>query len=272
MSAAQDTSTRNGELVLGEVKLVRGSRQVLDGIGLAARPGQLLALVGPNGAGKSSLLSVLAGLSVPTQGRVTLDGRPLGDWPVAALARRRAMLSQMVHAGFGFSAIDMVLLGRSAHAGSRDPVHDCRIAQAALRATQAWHLRERNCLHLSGGEQRRVQLARVLAQVWTPPPGQSAWLLLDEPEAGLDIAHQHAVLQLARRWTRRGYGVIAVLHDLNLAARYADQVALLAQGRLLRLGPPGQALDPAILSPVYGIGMRRSVPDAGGMSWIMAGG
>lgn len=268
----QDIEREAGLLTAEDVCLQRGPRRVLDGIHVTAHPGRLLALVGPNGAGKSSLLSVLAGLVAPSHGRVMLDGHPLGDWPAPTLARRRAMLSQTVRAGFGFSALEMVMLGRSSHAGLRDDPGDRRIAEAALRATRAWHLRDRNCLHLSGGEQRRVQLARVLAQVWEPPPGEPAWLLLDEPEAGLDIAHQHAVLQLARRLARRGYGVITVLHDLNLAACYADAVALLAQGRLLRLGPPGHALDPQTLSSVYGIGMRRTAPDADGTSWIVASG
>src|SRR6185437_2943825 len=134
----------------------------------------------------------------------------------------------------------------------RSSAQDRHAVEAALRAARVWHLRERNYLQLSGGEQRRVQLARVLAQAGMATDGQPAWLLLDEPEAGLDIAHQHFMLRLARQLSRQGHGVIVVLHDLNLAARYADEIALLANGRLLRHGTPGQALDPELLSAVYG--------------------
>jgi iron complex transport system ATP-binding protein len=112
-----------------------------------------------------------------------------------------------------------------------------------------------------------VQLARVLAQVWESGDGPS-WLLLDEPEAGLDIAHQHFVLRRARLLSCQGYGVVVVLHDLNLAARYADEVALLAGGRLLRHGPPDEALEPRVLSEVYGLPLRRVA--TGEHEWMLA--
>jgi iron complex transport system ATP-binding protein len=202
----------------------------------------------------------------PSLGEALLDGRPLARWPVRELARRRAMLSQKVQLGFGFTAREVAMLGRSPHGDGRESGDDRRIVDAALRAAQAWELRDRRYPELSGGEQQRVQLARVLAQVWEPAGGPS-WLLLDEPEAGLDVAHQHFVLAEARRWARRGHGVIAVLHELNLAARYADEAALLAGGRLLRHGPPAQALDPAALSRVYGLPLRRV--ETGDGAWLL---
>lgn len=258
-----------GALVAENLYLTRGGAQVLQGVDVHARPGRLLALVGPNGAGKSSLLAVLAGLLTPTQGSVTLDGMPLAWWDARALARRRAMLSQTVHMAFGFSAYEVALLGRGLNAGTRRHADGAGSAEVALRAVHAWHLRDRNYLQLSGGEQRRVQLARVLVQLWEGDDAP-AWLLLDEPEAGLDVAHQHFVLRLARQMAGRGHGVIAVLHDLNLAARYADDVALLAQGRLLRHGSPDHVLDPETLSSVYGIGMRRMQAGEAGVNWYVA--
>ena len=272
LSESPDPVSATGRLAVDNVSLVRGKRRVLDGVSVTARAGRLLALVGPNGAGKSSLLSLMAGLIAPTRGRVTLDGRALDDWPARALATRRAMLSQHVHASFGFCALEVVLLGRSPHARGDAAVRerDLHIAEAALRATRAAHLRDRNCLQLSGGEQRRVQLARVLAQIWEPPAGHCAWLLLDEPEASLDIAQQHFMLQLARDFAERGFGVVAVLHDLNLALSYADDVALMCDGRLLRQGTANHALEPQILSEVYGIGMLRTATDANGRHWIVA--
>jgi len=256
-----------GLLEARDVTLDGGGRRILQGVSLRAWPGRLLALVGPNGAGKSSLLGVLAGLRRPSRGEAALDGRALADWPAPQLARRRAMLSQNVRLGFAFRVEEVVLLGRSPH-GERLRAADHAVAAAALAAVQAAHLRGRSYLELSGGEQQRVQLARVLAQVWNSADGP-AWLLLDEPEAGLDIAHQHLVLRHARSLARRGYGVVAVLHDLNLAARYADEVALLAHGQLLRHGSPAQALEPATLSRVYGLPLRR-VPLRDDDGWLLA--
>jgi iron complex transport system ATP-binding protein len=256
-----------GSLAVHDINLVRGGRAVLQGVSLVAKPGRLLVLVGPNGAGKSSLLNVFAGLITPTTGHAALDGQALGQWSPAVLARRRAMLSQKVQLGFAFRVDEVVMLGRSPHLVDTSGTRDRRIVEEALRAAHAWELHSRNYLQLSGGEQQRVQLARVLAQVWERCDG-SAWLLLDEPEAGLDIAHQHFILQRARLLARQGYGVIAVLHDLNLAIRYADDVALLAQGQLLRHGSAMHTLDPQTLSNVYGMALRHVPLDDG--RWMLA--
>jgi len=266
MSVAIDSGPSD-RLVARDIHVRRGNRCILQAVDLSVAPGRLLALVGPNGAGKSSLLNVLAGLLVPSRGHVTLDDRPLDQWSPTALARRRAMLSQQVHLDFAFSTNEVVMLGRSPHPPNNSAVMgDQGIVEAALRAARAWELRGRNYLDLSGGEQQRVQLARVLAQVWEQHD-EPSWVLLDEPEAGLDIAHQHFVLEHARTLTRQGYGVITVLHDLNLAARYADDVALLAQGRLLHHGSPAYALDPHTLSTVYGLPLRRITLDDD--EWIL---
>ena len=233
------------------VHLHYGARRVLQDVSLRAHPGRVLALVGPNGAGKSSLLAVLAGLQRPSLGEAWLDGVSLGQWSMPALARRRAMLSQKLRLDFAYRVEEVVRLGRSAC--GTDAGAAPRIVDAALQAGGVAHLRGRSYLELSGGEQQRVQLARVLAQVWDcrSAPG---WLLLDEPEA----AHQHALLQQARALAARGFGVIAVLHELNLAARYADDVALLAQGRLVRHGNVEEVLDAAVLSRVYAIALART--------------
>lgn len=245
----------DSQLTAEGVGVVRQGRTIIAHVSLAASPGRVLALVGPNGAGKSTLLGVLSGRIPPDAGRVSLAGKPLAAWEPRELARRRAMLSQRVELAFGFTAHEVVLLGRSPHAP--DAVRDEAIATAALRAAHAWELRDRRYTALSGGEQQRVQLARVLAQVWEGGR-DGAWLLLDEPEAGLDIAHQHFILRRARAAAAMGLGVIAVLHDLNLAARYADEVAVLAGGALLRHGPPQEALDTALLSQIYGIPLGRA--------------
>lgn len=263
---ASSAVTDAGALDARDVHLSYGSRRVLQSIDLRARPGRLLALIGPNGAGKSSLLSLLAGLRRPSLGEVRLDGCALIDWSNHELAQRRAMLSQKVQLGFAFRVEEVVMLGRSAQGCATPRDADLRIVEAVMQATRTTHLGGRNYLELSGGEQQRVQLARVLAQVWDCRR-VPAWLLLDEPEAGLDIAHQHDLLQQAQALAHQGFGVVAVLHDLNLAARYADEVALLAQGRLLRHGDPTQVLDADVLSRVYGLPLRRTL-DADGR-WII---
>lgn len=258
--------TDAGVLDARDVHLNYGRRRVLQGVDLRVRPGQLLALIGPNGAGKSSLLSLLAGIRRPSMGEVSLDGRSLLEWSNHALAQRRAMLSQKVQLGFAFRVEEVVMLGRRPQGVVAVRDADARIVDAVLQATRTTHLRARNYLELSGGEQQRVQLARVLAQVWDCRES-SGWLLLDEPEAGLDIAHQHELLQQAQNLARQGFGVVAVLHDLNLAARYADEVALLAQGHLLRHGDPTEVLEADLLSRVYGLPLRRSMGDDG--RWII---
>ncbi|MGY3229009.1 iron complex transport system ATP-binding protein [Luteibacter sp. HA06] len=246
-------------LVARAVRVERGDRLILRDVSLTASPGRLLVLVGPNGAGKSTLLSTMAGLLKADHGQVMLDGRSLAEWQPRELARRRAMLSQRVDLEFGFSVEEVVGLGRSPH--TPDALRDDRIVDAALRAAHAWGLRGRSYTALSGGEKQRVQLARVLAQIWDGA-GSGAWILLDEPEAGLDIAHQHFILRRARACAVAGFGVVAVLHDLNLAARYADEVAVLADGALLRHAEPDEALDPALLSEIYGIPLVRRVGGA----------
>lgn len=250
-----------GRLEVRRLYVERGGRRILQDVSLAAMPGRVTVLVGPNGAGKSTLLGVLSGRIAPDAGSATLDGVALSRWLPRDLARRRAMLSQRVTLEFGFSVEEVVGLGRSPHAPRPD--RDEQIVDAALRSAHAWSLRGRRYTALSGGEQQRVQLARVLAQVWEGERAGS-WLLLDEPEAGLDIAHQHFILRRARECAARGFGVIAVLHDLNLAARYADEIVVLAEGSLRASGTPADALDAEMLSTVYGIPLGRHTAVDGG--------
>lgn len=263
---AQSAAAVAGELAAEAVGLCHGQREILRGIELTARPGEVLIVVGPNGSGKSSLLRILAGSLRPSRGRVLLDGRELAAWPPLELARRRAMLSQRVALDFAYRVEEVVALGRSPY-GDGGGAAARRIVESALDAARVAHLGNRDYLSLSGGEQQRVQLARVLAQAHHQPGQRPAWLLLDEPEAGLDIAHQHWLLGHARQLARQGHGVVMVLHELNLAARYADMVAVLGDGRLLRHGSVAQALDPVLLSDLYGMPLQRL---RWGQGWLIA--
>ncbi|MGQ0593357.1 MAG: heme ABC transporter ATP-binding protein [Gammaproteobacteria bacterium] len=238
-----------------EVHVKCNGRALLAGVSLAIAPGEVVALCGPNGAGKSTLLGVLAGLRPPSGGAVWLCGCPLRTYDVRALARVRAVLAQSSRFDFPLTALEVVLLGRLPHCRGREGERDHDIAARALSAVEAIDLALRRLPTLSGGERQRVQLARVLAQIWEPAPdAPERFLLLDEPNAGLDLAHEHRVLGLIRRLSReQGIGVLLVLHDLQLASRYADRVVVLKEGRVLTAGPPERALTRDALLSAYGV-------------------
>jgi iron complex transport system ATP-binding protein len=213
-------------------------KTLLEDISVVVRAGDILGIVGENGAGKSTLLRVLSGELQPTQGTVMLEGKAVRSFSALELARRRAVLAQDARVAFEFSALEVVALGRHPHAdGNPD-----QIALEALAICDSAALAARGYASLSGGERARVQLARALAQVWDAP---GALLLLDEPTASLDLAHQQLALRLARRWAARGAAVAVILHDLNLARAHSDRVLMLHQGRAAAYGAPEDVLTPA---------------------------
>jgi len=238
-------------LALEAVSLRLGSRTVLDAVSVQVRPGELVALVGPNGAGKSTALTVLAGDLRPERGAAVLDGRPVADWPLAGLALRRAVLTQGSGLLFDFTVAEVVALGRAPHAARATAARDDAVVGAALAAMQLVDFADRRYTALSGGERARVQFARALAQVWD---GEGTrYLLLDEPTAALDLAHQQQALALAKAWAAAGFGVLAVLHDLTLAAQHANRLVLLSAGRVLAEGSPDAVLTAEQLAQAYGV-------------------
>lgn len=249
-----------------DVTVRAGSAVLLDGVGFSADAGQFTAILGPNGAGKSTLLKVLAGSLQPVTGKVSLCGREVRAWPRREASQRRAVLSQRTDLTFPFSVRDVVLLGRSPYAGQSDRRTDRVVAVRTMEMCGIEHLALRNYTTLSGGEQQRVQLARVLAQLhrhgaeFDDCEGQL--LLLDEPTSSLDIAHQHAILELARGFCDRGLAVVAVLHDLNLAAMFADVVHLMNKAKIVEAGTPSAAIRPETVKSVFEVPVRL-VPRAG---------
>ncbi len=239
-------------LRLDRISLRQGARLCLQDISLELQSGELLVLAGPNGAGKSSLLKMACGEWRPSDGRLSLEGRALDDWKAGERARRLAVLPQQSQLDFAFLAEEVVALGRLPHASGWR--RDGEIVRQAMSLMGVEELARSPYTQLSGGERRRVQLARVLAQVWPDPaaPPRRA-LLLDEPTAGLDWAHQLELMQNLRQLAAQGLAVLVVLHDLNLALRYADRVGLLQQGRMNALGPAEQVLEPMRIREVFAV-------------------
>ncbi|QQN36550.1 heme ABC transporter ATP-binding protein [Rahnella aceris] len=223
------------------------SRRLIDDVSLSLQSGEMVALIGPNGAGKSTLMRMLTGYLMPQSGQISLQGRQLNDWPAQELARTRAVMRQNSTLAFGFSVREVLTLGRSPH-GQQNMQ---RALTEVMTQTDCLNLAERDYRHLSGGEQQRVQLARVLIQLWQPAPS-SRWLFLDEPTSALDLYHQQHALRLLRQLTlQTPLAVCCVLHDLNLAALYADRIILLHGGKVVASGTPVDVLSEAILSRWY---------------------
>ncbi|RQU39076.1 heme ABC transporter ATP-binding protein [Burkholderia cenocepacia] len=261
-------------LTAHHLDVARRHDTILRNLSLSIEPGRVTALLGRNGAGKSTLLKTLAGEltgsvapnGVRVTGDVTLNGEPLARIDAPRLACLRAVLPQAAQPAFPFSVDEIVLLGRYPHAqrsGARHVVahRDRDIAWRALERAGADALVGRDVTTLSGGELARVQFARVLAQLWPDhdaPETGPRYLLLDEPTAALDLAHQHRLLDTVRAVAREWQlGVLAIVHDPNLAARHADTIAMLADGTIVAQGTPRDVMTPAHIARCYGFAVKR---------------
>ena len=236
------------------VEVERQGRRILGPVSLELHPGEVTVLVGPNGAGKSTLLEVLAGMIRPDRGSVTLAGRPLGAWPPRDLARSRAVLRQHNELAFAFTAEEVVALGRSPHHGRWSQTIETRLIAESMARAGVAELAGRRYPTLSGGERQRVQFARALAQLASSEGlVEGGILLLDEPSASLDPAHQERLFVIARSLARASVLVTAVVHDLNLAALVADRIVMLDRAKIVADGPPEAVLTAARIEAVFGI-------------------
>ena len=228
-----------------------GDIDVLDHVSLEVAQGKVIGLIGPNGAGKSTLLNVLSGDLQPNSGQVEVDSTPLHDFTSKTLAKTRAVMSQATSIVFDFTVEEIIRMG-----WVQDDMYLHDVADEAMQSVTTVcdidTLLDRRYRTLSGGEQRRVQFARAMLQIWRiRDANETRYLLLDEPTANLDIAHELAVLRLAKEVTETQVGVLVVLHDLNLAARFTDELMLLSEGRVIATGLTDEVLDAQQLEEVY---------------------
>ncbi len=235
------------------IKVKIGKKTLLNNVSFKAKAGEIIAVLGPNGAGKSTLLKTLTGEIKPENGEIFFGDKILNDWNFNELAKIRGVLPQSFALNFPFKVSEVALLGRTPHIKFNESKRDHDIVNSALKMVEAEDFADRFYPTLSGGERQRVQLARVLAQIWDKPENDLRYLLLDEPTASLDLSHQHLTLQTARNFADKETVVITVLHDLNLAAQYADKILILQNGRIIAFDKPKNVLTSNLIGEVFGI-------------------
>ncbi|MFT4153666.1 heme ABC transporter ATP-binding protein [Parafilimonas sp.] len=233
-----------------------GRKSILHPMSFEVAQGKLTVLLGPNGAGKSTLLRLLAGEEKASKGNILINNKPLARYTIQQLALQRAVLTQQYAVPLPFSCEEIVMMGRYPHQQYSSRSNDKKIVERCMERMEVTEFASRLFHTLSGGEQQRVQLARVLAQLYHSPAEEendfsNKILLLDEPTASMDYRHQQLCMERAKSLSQQGCTVLAVLHDLNLAARYADNIFLMKDGSLLVQGKSNEALQPSIISEVY---------------------
>jgi iron complex transport system ATP-binding protein len=231
-----------------------GNQAILHGVDFTAKAGDVTVIAGPNGSGKSTLVKAISG-EAGCGGVVTINGRNIRQIRAWQLAALRGVLAQETTVAFPFTVAEVVGLGVTAGATERSG--RAGLVEAALARVGLPGFAGRRIQTLSGGERQRVQLARVLCQIWEPVgPDGPRWLIMDEPVASLDIRHQIGLMELARDYARAGGGVIAVMHDLNLSAMFADRMVLMREGRVAAYGEPDAVLTPQTLADVFACPLR----------------
>lgn len=227
-----------------------GGRTLLKNVNFRLRPGELCAITGANGAGKSTLLKVLCRELRHDSGKIEINGRSINDYGSLEMAQIRSVLSQQNRVSLPFKVAEIVMMGRYPFFGQKPGNHDHAIVENCLNRLEITHLADRLYPTLSGGEQQRVQIAKTLAQVWKTP---NAYIFLDEPTTGLDLKHQHQLIRLANELANSGYGIVAVIHDLNVALQHTDKVLLLNKGEVHAFGKPADVLTPTNIQQTFGI-------------------
>lgn len=252
-----------------DVSVSIGSREIISGVDFNVRPGELAAIVGPNGSGKTTFLKAMSG-ELPYSGRIAINGVDFAaakPWEAAAM---RAVLPQATQLSFPFTVREIVKLGLTGGRSGVSATEQNSLPEKALAQVDLAGFAGRFYQELSGGEQQRVQLARVLCQVWMPVlDGTPRYLFLDEPVSSLDIKHQLIIMNIARDFARRGGGVVAILHDLNLTAMYADRIFVMHRGKLAASGSPQDVLSDDLISRVFECKLRVGALPAAGVPFVL---
>ena len=237
-------------ITLDHITASFGDRRILDDISATIAERRITAVMGPNGCGKTTLLRCIGGLLEPTAGQVLIDGRRVKDYSARALAQKVAFVRQQAQTDFEFSAFETVLMGRNPYQKrlQNESQKDWDIVEQCMRQTGTWHLRLAKPHEMSGGELQRVMIARALAQ-------QTPVLLMDEPVSNFDIAHQLEIMRLLQKADKN---VVIVIHDLNLALQFCDDLMLFHDGKLLYQGPVASGLTPENIRTVYGVGTHTA--------------
>ncbi len=237
-------------LVADSLTFKVGNRPLINDISFSLKPGELMIILGANGAGKSTLFRLLSGDNTPSSGTVSLNNKAIKSYPKTELALKRAVLNQQNVINMAFTVTEIVMMGRYPHYRNNPSLDDQNICTEVMKLTGVTAMGNRSYLSLSGGEQQRVQLARVLAQIWDVP---NALLLMDEPVASLDLHYQQQTLAIAKMLTKRGFMVISILHDINLAAQYADRIMMLKNGHKCYDGTVTEVLNAENIYEVFDI-------------------
>ncbi len=254
-------------LKLDGIHLHLNQSPILDNVSLEVAPGQVVVVLGPNGAGKSSLLKVACAELSADSGSVQFNGQALSQYAARDKALHMSVLPQQSSLTFPFMVRDVVALGRTPH--DTGTVIDNEVVEQALTATDAWYLRDQYYTNLSGGEKQRVQMARVLAQLWLPVDEKMRLAILDEPTSALDYAHQQLVATQLRERADSGVAILTAMHDLNLAAQCADVMVLMCCGQVRAVGTPEEVLQETILQDVFQVKFHRITHPHSGRPWLI---
>jgi iron complex transport system ATP-binding protein len=242
-----------------------GDACILRDVNVCFRPNRFNVILGPNGAGKSTLLKIATGLVPPSSGEVRYGDRPVSSFAASALARTRAVLSQHVELAFPLSVLDVALMGRYPHYGRVPSARDREIVDQALELVGMTGKRSQQYPTLSGGEQQKVQLARVLAQIWNDgAPGEHKYLFLDEPTSSLDVHYQIHLLDIARGLLNGDCTIVAILHDLNVAFQYGDSFVFVEGGRVVHEADDAEGLPRELIERVFQVRAHRVVDPVNG--------
>lgn len=230
-----------------------GARMLVEDLSFEVGSGEMLAVLGANGAGKSTLLKLLCREIKPASGQIYLHNRSIEDYKLRELAKKRAVLAQHNTISISFQVEELVMMGRYPHFNHQPKQSDQEILKEVMIETGITHLAGRDYNTLSGGEQQRVQLARVLAQIYDHP---NACLFLDEPTNGLDLEYQQQILLLARKLANNGYCVICILHDINYASRFADRILMLKNGKKVAEGVPVEVINTTNIQETFNVKVK----------------